>query len=115
MRLQWRKVFAAIRGSFPDSLQGKYEQEDILWQNEKLNHLAEKCKSEEFRLAAPIGPLQFRQLCCSCPTDSVRDDALMCCLAFLAAILLFHPLKSVGEIMSPSAKTLPIIILSMQL
>ena len=37
---QWRKVFVINNGSFPDSLQGKYQREGVLWQNEELNRLA---------------------------------------------------------------------------
>ena len=37
---QWRKVFVVNNGSFPDSLQGKYQREGVLWQNEELNRLA---------------------------------------------------------------------------
>lgn len=36
---EWRKVFIN-EGSFPDSLQGKYQREGVLWQNKKLNRLA---------------------------------------------------------------------------
>ena len=37
---QWRKIFVINNGSFPDSLQGKYQREGVLWQNEELNCLA---------------------------------------------------------------------------
>ena len=37
---QWRKTFITNKGSFPDSLQGKYQREGVLWQNEDLNRLA---------------------------------------------------------------------------
>lgn len=37
---QWRKDFITNNGSFPDSLQGKYQREGVLWQNEELNRLA---------------------------------------------------------------------------
>ena len=39
---QWRKDIITNNGSFPDSLhvQGKYQREGVLWQNEELNRLA---------------------------------------------------------------------------
>ena len=37
---QWRKTFITNNGSFPDSLQGKYQREGVLWQNKDLNCLA---------------------------------------------------------------------------
>ena len=39
---EWKKTFNANRGSFPDTLQGKYQRDGILWQNEDLNKRAVK-------------------------------------------------------------------------
>ena len=39
---EWRSIFIANKGEFPDTLQGKYQQEGVLWQNEELNKLATK-------------------------------------------------------------------------
>lgn len=36
----WRAQFVANEGSFPDSLQGKYQRSGVLWQNEEMNKLA---------------------------------------------------------------------------
>ena len=36
----WRAQFVANEGSFPDSLQGKYQRSGVLWQNEELNKVA---------------------------------------------------------------------------
>ena len=37
---EWRATFTANKGSFPDTLQGKYQRTGVLWQNEELNKLA---------------------------------------------------------------------------
>ena len=35
-----RTIFNRNKGSFPDTLQGKYQQEGVLWKNEELNRIA---------------------------------------------------------------------------
>lgn len=35
---EWRAVFLCNGNSYPDSLQGKYQRQGVLWQNEELNH-----------------------------------------------------------------------------
>ena len=37
---EWRSMFKANEGSFPDTLQGKYQRTGVLWQNEELNKKA---------------------------------------------------------------------------
>ena len=37
---QWKNVFFLNEGSFPDSLQGKYQRQGILWKHEELNEAA---------------------------------------------------------------------------
>ena len=39
---EWRVTFNANGGTFPDTLQGKYQREGVLWQNEDLNKIATK-------------------------------------------------------------------------
>ena len=39
---EWRSTFIGNKGEFPDTLQGKYQREGVLWQNEELNKLATK-------------------------------------------------------------------------
>ena len=39
---EWRVTFNSNRGTFPDTLQGKYQRDGILWQNEDLNKRAVK-------------------------------------------------------------------------
>ncbi len=39
---EWKAVFRDNDGCFPDSLQGKYQREGVLWQNEELNKIATK-------------------------------------------------------------------------
>ena len=39
---EWRATFIANRGSFPDTLQGRYQRSGVLWQNEELNNLASR-------------------------------------------------------------------------
>ena len=36
----WRTSYLADNGSFPDTLQGKYQRSGVLWQNEELNRKA---------------------------------------------------------------------------
>ena len=36
---EWRATFTANNGSFPDTLQGKYQRTGVLWHNEELNKL----------------------------------------------------------------------------
>ena len=36
----WRAQFIANEGSFPDSLQGKYQRSGVLWQNKEMNKVA---------------------------------------------------------------------------
>ena len=37
---EWRATFNANKGTFPDTLQGKYQRDGVLWQNEDLNKMA---------------------------------------------------------------------------
>ena len=37
---EWRATFLANSGSFPETLQGKYQRTGVLWQNEELNKKA---------------------------------------------------------------------------
>ena len=37
---EWRANFTANNGSFPDTLQGKYQRTGVLWHNEELNKVA---------------------------------------------------------------------------
>ena len=37
---EWRATFVTNKGSFPDTLQGKYPRTGVLWHNEELNKLA---------------------------------------------------------------------------
>ena len=37
---EWQTSFLANNGSFPDTLQGKYQRTGVLWQNEELNKRA---------------------------------------------------------------------------
>ena len=37
---EWRATFIKNKGSFPDTLQGRYQRSGVLWQNEELNELA---------------------------------------------------------------------------
>ena len=39
---EWRVTFNSNRGTFPDTLQGKYQRDGVLWQNENLNKRAVK-------------------------------------------------------------------------
>ena len=39
---EWRATFVANRGTFPDTLQGRYQRSGVLWQNEELNGLASR-------------------------------------------------------------------------
>ena len=39
---EWKAVFRDNDGSFPDTLQGKYQREGVLWHNEELNEIATK-------------------------------------------------------------------------
>ena len=39
---EWRVTFNANGGTFPDTLQGKYQCDGVLWQNEDLNKIATK-------------------------------------------------------------------------
>ena len=39
---EWRVTFNSNRGNFPDTLQGKYQRDGVLWQNEYLNKKATK-------------------------------------------------------------------------
>ena len=37
---EWRATFVANKGSFPDTMQGRYQRTGVLWHNEELNELA---------------------------------------------------------------------------
>ena len=37
---EWRATFIANEGEFPDTMQGKYQREGVLWHNEELNKIA---------------------------------------------------------------------------
>ena len=37
---EWRATFIENRGSFPDTLQGRYQRSGVLWQNEESSKLA---------------------------------------------------------------------------
>ena len=37
---EWKYIFFKNNGNFPDSKQGKYQRDGILWQNEELNDAA---------------------------------------------------------------------------
>ena len=39
---EWRTIFATNKGSFPDTLQGKYQRSGVLWHSEDLNKRATK-------------------------------------------------------------------------
>ena len=39
---EWRATFIANKGSFPDTLQGRYQRTGVLWHNEELNKLASR-------------------------------------------------------------------------
>ena len=38
--MEWKTTFLSNQGSFPDTLQGKYQRSGVMWQNEELNKLA---------------------------------------------------------------------------
>ena len=37
---EWRVSFNANKGTFPDTMQGKYQRDGVLWNNEELNEIA---------------------------------------------------------------------------
>ena len=37
---EWRVSFNANKGTFPDTMQGKYQRDGVLWHNEELNKIA---------------------------------------------------------------------------
>ena len=39
---EWRVSFNANKGTFPNTIQGKYQRDSVLWQNEELNTIATK-------------------------------------------------------------------------
>jgi hypothetical protein len=39
---EWRSVFFANNGSFPDTQQGRYQRSGVLWKNEELNEAVRK-------------------------------------------------------------------------
>ena len=43
----WRATFIANKGSFPDTMQGRYQRTGVLWHNEELNELATRYVREK--------------------------------------------------------------------
>lgn len=75
---EWRSVFTENDGCFPDSLQGKYVQEDVLWLNEELNEKASNYVRENASVKGQpnLTIMMFRHWVNNCllPSSDLRDS-----------------------------------------